>query len=206
MTSEMRKIVERGYDRGDYSSAFRANKEPSKIGKIFLDKLIRLIPENAKVLDLGSGVGIPFDKYLVDKKIKVTGIDISQKHVNLARKNVPKAKFIKGDFSKYHFKDRFEAIISFYAIFHIPREEHQELFSKMYGLLNQKGIILVTLGAKEYKYDVNPNFVGAPMAWSQYSANKYRIMLKKIGFKIIKATFEGTPKDQEYHFWVLAKK
>lgn len=206
MAPEMRKIVEKGYDRGNYSSAFRTSKKPNKMEKIFLDKLIQLIPKNAKVLDLGSGVGIPFDKYLVDNKIKVTGIDISQKHVNLAKKNVPKAKFIKGDFSRYNFKERFDAIISFYAIFHIPREEHHELFSKMYELLNKRGIILVTLGAKEYKYDVNPNFVGAPMAWSQYSANKYRIMLKKIGFKIIKATFEGTPKDQEYHFWVLAKK
>jgi len=202
----MRKIVEEGYDKGDYSSAFRIAKEPNQMEKYFLDKLIKLMPKNANVLDLGSGVGIPFDNYLVDNEIKVTGIDISQKHVNLAKKNVPKAKFIKGDFSDYNFKEKFDAIISFYAIFHIPREEHNKLFLKMYELLNHEGVILVILGAKGYKYYINPDFVGAPMAWSQYNAKEYEHMLRKIGFKIIETTFEGTPEDKEYHFWVLAKK
>lgn len=202
----MRKIVEKGYDKGDYSSAFRNDQSPNKMERFYLDKLIELLPENAKVLDLGSGLGIPFDRYLVERGMEVTGIDISKKHVNQAKKNVPEARFIKGDFSNYEFQEKFDAIISFYAIFHIPRDEHNDLFLKMYDSLNEKGLILLTLGAEGFEYDVNQNFVGVPMAWSQYSANQYEEMLKKIGFKIIEAEFEGTPQDREHHFWVLAKK
>jgi cyclopropane fatty-acyl-phospholipid synthase-like methyltransferase len=205
MVKDMRKVVEEGYDKGDYTSAYRMSKEPNKMEKFFLDKLIKLIPKNANVLDLGSGPGIPIDNYLVDKGIKITGIDISQNHVNLAKKNVPKAKFIKGDFSKYDFDEKFDAIISFYAIFHIPREEHQDLFLKIYDLLNDGGIILVTLGTSGTKYG-EEDWAGTTMAWSTYEPEEYKKMIKEAGFKILQTEFEGEPGDEEYHFWVLAKK
>ena len=45
MSKNMRKVVEEGYDKGDYTSAYRKNKEPNKMEKFFLDKLIGLIPK-----------------------------------------------------------------------------------------------------------------------------------------------------------------
>lgn len=206
MVKDMRQIVEEGYDKGDYVSAFRLSKELNKMERLFLDKLIKLIPKKANLLDLGSGPGVPIDKYLVDQGIKVTGIDLSQKHVNLAKKNVPKARFIKGDFSQYEFSEKFDAIISFYSIFHIPRKEHYDLFLKMYGLLNDGGIILVTLGTSGSEYGEEENWAGTKMAWSTYEPKEYKRIIKEIGFKILEAAFEGEPGDEEYHFWVLAKK
>ena len=44
----------------------------------FMEKLAKIIPEHAKVLDFGSGAGIPYDKYLVNQGFDVTGIDITQ--------------------------------------------------------------------------------------------------------------------------------
>lgn len=206
MTKDMKKLVEEGYDTGDYVSAFRLTKKPNMMEKSFLDKLIELIPKGGRVLDLGCGTGIPIDKYLVDKGIRVRGIDISQKHVNLAKRNVPSAEFVKGDFSEFDFDEKFDAIISFYAIFHIPREEHKDLFLKMYDLLNDNGVILVTLGTSGSEYGEEKDWAGATMAWSTYEPKEYKKIIKLVGFKILEATFEGEPGDDEYHFWVLAKK
>ena len=206
MTKDMRKIVEEGYERGDYVGAFRTTDKPNKMEERFLKKLFKLLPKNPTILDFGCGIGIPFDKWLVEHGCKVTGIDISQKHIGMAKKNVPKAKFIRGDFSKIEFKETFDAIISFYAIFHIPREEHKDLFLKMHSLLNEGGIILVTLGTSGSEYGEEKDWAGATMAWSTYEPKEYKKMIKDVGFTILEATFEGQPGDEEYHFWVLAQK
>jgi cyclopropane fatty-acyl-phospholipid synthase-like methyltransferase len=205
MAKSMRKIVEDGYDRGNYAGIFRFSDKPNKMEERFLKKLIRLLPKNPNILDFGCGVGIPFDKYLVENDCKVTGIDISQKHINEAKKNVPKAKFIKGDFSKIYFQENFDAIISFYAIFHIPKKEHKKLLLKIFGLLKKNGKILITLGTSK-GYSEENEWCGAKMAWSSYAPEKYKKLLDETGFKILESEFEGKKGDEEYHFWVLAQK
>ena len=200
----MRKIVKRDMKKEIMPALFDSNK-PNKMEESFLKKLLKLLPKNLHVLDFGCGIGVPFDKYLVEHGCKVTGVDISQKHINEAKKNVPKAKFIKGDFSKIDFQETFDAIISFYAIFHIPREEHKELFLKMADLLKSNGKILITLGTSG-GYGEEEEWCGAKMAWSTYDPDTYKKLLDETGFKILEATFEGQPGDEEYHFWVLAQK
>lgn len=207
MKKDIRKIVEEGYNNADYAGIFRVNAEPNEMELYFLKKLVDGVGAKADVLDLGCGIGLPFDKFLVDKNIKVTGIDISQKHIELSKKNVPQAKFIKGDFSAFDFgSKKFNGIISFYAIFHIPREEHRNLFIKMNRLLVENGIILVTLGTSGSEYGEEQNWCGAPMAWSTYDPQTYKQMLDESRFKILEDKFEGQPGDEEYHYWVLAQK
>lgn len=205
LSENMRKIVEEGYEKGDYAGVFRISDKPNKMEENFLKKLIHLLPKNPHILDFGCGIGFPFDKSLVDHHCKVTGIDISQKHIKKARKNVPDAKFIKGDFSKIDFKETFDAIISFYAIFHIPREEHKELFLNMAKFLKKEGKILITLGTSG-GYGEEESWCGAKMAWSSHKPEVYKKLLNETGFKILEATFEGNPGDEEYHFWVFAQK
>ncbi len=73
----------------------------------------------------------------------------------------------------------------------------------MNSLLKKEGYILITLGAKSMKYAVNPNFVGAPMAWSSYSVENNKKLVSKTGFKILMAVEDYRT---EKHLWLLAKK
>jgi ubiquinone/menaquinone biosynthesis C-methylase UbiE len=207
MNNNMRKLVEEGYEKGNYVSKFRTDPEPD--GKVlpFLEEFVELLPKGAKVLDMGCGTGIPFDRYLVEKEFEVTGVDFSQKHIELAKRNVPDAEFIKGDFSEIDFgEESFHAIVSFYAIFHIPRDEHKALFARMNKYLKKEGIILVTLGTSGSEYGIEEDWLGAPMAWSSYHPEKATEIISESGFRILKTFFEGDPGDDEYHFWVLAMK
>src|SRR5215472_16434588 len=112
MKNEMRRIVEAGYNHGDYVGAFRRQQTPNALEKHFLDKVLRLSGQSPAILELGSGTGIPIDKYLVEKGANVTGIDISQKHLAQARKNLRQAKFIHGDFSRIHLAGvSFDAVV-----------------------------------------------------------------------------------------------
>lgn len=205
---DIRKVVKEGYEKGAYVKTFRI--DTSKLSRFELNMLRELtkkLHKKSKILDLGCGIGAPYDNYFVKKGFDVTGVDFSKKHILMARKNVPKARFIEKDFTKVKFSYSFDAIVSFYAIFHIPRKENPKLFLKINKLLKPNGLILVSLGTGNEEYGEEKNWAGAKvMAWSTYSPEKYKEIIKKAGFNIIKSVFEGKPGDKEHHFWVLAKK
>jgi SAM-dependent methyltransferase len=207
MAGNMRRIVQDGYEKDDYDKVFRADPVLRPMEIEFLDLLIKHLPGNAKILDLGSGTGIPYDKYLAGKGLRVIGVDFSSKHISLAYKNVPEAEYILGDFSKVGFQpDSFEAIAAFYSIFHLPRSEHPVLFRKMHRWLKPAGRILLTLGTGDMECDEELNWLGAPMMWSSYPPEENLQILEKTGFAVRKSGYEGAPGDEEYHFWLLAEK
>lgn len=206
MTNDIRKVVKEGYEKGDYTGHFRTSSQPNEKEKKILDLLAARIPKIAKILDLGCGIGVPFDKYLADKGFKITGVDFALNHIVAAKKNVPSATFIEGDFSKTDFgSEHFHAIIAMYSVFHIPREEQQSLFNKMHDLLEGGGVILMTLGTSNTD-GLEENWAGAPMAWSNFDPATYKAMIAKAGFEITVSEYEGQPGDDEYHWWILAKK
>jgi SAM-dependent methyltransferase len=202
---DMRKIVEKGYDNSDYAGLWdRRTMKLCKTEKIFIDMLIKHIPARAEILDLGCGIGMPLDKHFLRKGYKITGIDISSKHIIEAKKNNPKGKYIHGDFSKYLLNQKFDAIISTYAIFHIPRTEHLKLFKKIHRLLEKEGIILVTMGVDDFRLVKSKKFIGKDMVWSSYDAKKNLLLIKKSGFDILLSLEDHNI--HEHHLWVLAKK
>lgn len=175
-------LVKQGYNKAaeNYSQQrdqFQNNK--------YLEKLIELLKPGATVLDIGCGAGVPIDRVLTDKGFRVIGIDISEKQIELAKRNTPKASFEVRDMSELKEGEyQVDAVISFYAIFHTPRETHQKLFDKINSFLPQGGLILITMGAGEYE-GVEDNFHGVEMFWSHYGAEKNTEIVENAGFKIL---------------------
>jgi len=203
-STRLRRVVRRGYEQGDYAGVFRKDDRLNETQRHFLSSLLYLLPVGATILDMGCGTGIPFDKYLEEHGCKVTGIDFCRKHLRQARVNVPKARFLYGDFSRVELSDKFNAVVSFYAVFHIPRDEHRNLFLKMYQTLRPGGLILLSLGNSAG--ETEEDFCGARMVWSSLSPATYESILGQIGFEVVMSDYEGKPGDAEYHFWVLARK
>lgn len=170
----------------------------------YLKKLVALLKPNSTILDIGCGAGLPIDKFFADKGHKVLGIDISGKQIGLARRNVPQGSFEVKDMSelkKGSFKA--DAVISFYAIFHIPREEHEALFKKINSFLPPDGLLLVTMGSNEWE-GVESNFHGVEMWWSHYGANKNRQIVESADFEIIFHDIDTS--NNEKHQIILARK
>ncbi len=74
----MRKIVEQGYDKGNYLKIYREKTGFRTLEKRFFKNICGQVPKNSKILDLGCGPGIPYDKYLAERGFQVLGIDISK--------------------------------------------------------------------------------------------------------------------------------
>jgi len=197
---DVKAIVMNGYDK--IASDYYKHRDLNKFDDL-LENFVDLIPKKAQVLDAGCGAGIPASRFLVDKGLTVTGIDISDSMLEMARNNVPNAVFLKKDMKELDFDENsFEGIISVYALFHIPKEDHSTIFEKFYDILKSGGILLINTSINES--EGISNFFGVPMFWSNYNPKKTLELVKSVGFSII---FEGVlVRGGEYQYWIFAKK
>ena len=147
MSDREKMIVRAGYDEiaeRYLTWSERVVNDPS--GR-FLNEFAGRLHDGARVLDLGCGAGIPSTRLLA-RRFEVLGVDISEAQIELARKNVPEATFVRDDFSDLAFPDEsFDGITAFYSISHVPRDEHACLFARAAGWLKPGGLFLATLGA-----------------------------------------------------------
>ena len=120
-------IVKSGYDRlGKLYTREREKADNWKEVKAFTSQL----PVKGRVLDAGSGTGIPIARYLVQNGFEVVGIDFSKEMVSVARENVPGATFQQMNMTALDLPpESFDGVISTYAIIHVPREAHAGIFN-----------------------------------------------------------------------------
>jgi len=172
-----------------------------------LNDFIERLPIHAKVLDAGCGAGIPISQML-SKHFNVIGVDFSEAQTELAKKNVPNATFLCEDMTKLNFQEHtFDGITSYYAIIHIPREEHQALLANFYRMLKPGGFSLLCLGAEHLIDDIDENYLGTRMYWSHYDTETYLKMLNHCGFSIIwSKRVEDETCEGAGHLFVLAQK
>ncbi len=205
-TRDPKQIVEVGYDRvaKDYANLEGDIRWPRMR---WLRKLLNLLEPCSRVLDIGCGSGDPADVE-ISKNHNVTGIDISKAQLSMARKNVPEGCFIHGDAASIEFPPAsFDAVISFYTLEHIPRNEHEAMLRNICQWLRQPGYLLISLEAGDYG-DVTGEWLGVPMFLSCYDPHTTKELVKKSAFDIIETAIE-TQVEQDHnipYLWILARK
>jgi len=169
----------------------------------YLEKLNTFLKPKSKILDIGCGAGVPIDKYFIEKGHNVIGIDISSEQIKLAKKNIPEGHFEIKDMS-FLKENEFtvNAVVSFYAIFHIPRERHSDILKKIYSFLPIGGLILITMGASEW--EGIEEFHGTKMFWSHYGPEKNTQLITDTGFEILSNEVDNS--SGEKHLIILARK
>lgn len=170
--------------------------------------LLEQLPENAPVLDLGCGNGLPSTLALANR-FAVTGVDFSERQIEAARKNVPEATFMVSDMSALDVPDcQFMAVTAYYSIIHLPREGQPELFRKIAGWLRPGGYLVTVLGATDSPGDVEPDWLGAPMFWSHYPPEVNCRMATDAGLEIITSELHTISEDGDlatFH-WLICRK
>lgn len=81
------------------------------------------LPEGARILDVCCGTGY-LAGLLVERGYRVTGVDVSERMVEYARRNVPAVEFHAADVCEFRVPGHFDAAVStFDSLNHLPRIE-----------------------------------------------------------------------------------
>ncbi len=196
------KLVEEGYN--EIASIYHS--ERGKFHSLIeLKEFVQLLSPGSKVIDFGCGAGVPLTRYLVDEGFSVIGVDISEEMLVLAKKHVPEATFIKSDMNEINFPDNtFDGLVSFYAIIHVPKEKHANLFKKFNRILKPEGTMLISLGWTEW--EAVEEYYGATMFWSHYGPEQSLVLVKEAGFEIIFEEVRERGGEKTYFILARAKK
>jgi SAM-dependent methyltransferase len=180
VTSCPKEIVAAGYDACSASYTAVRVSDPSPA----LTRLLEVLSPRARVLDIGCGAGVPVTTTLA-QTADVVGVDISPVQIKEARRNVPNGSFLVGDIMSQTFEpSSFDAIVSFYALFHLPRDEHRPLLDRIAIWLRPGGHLLLTVADADHPGYTEPDFFGATMYWSHFEAGWYASVLRELGFVV----------------------
>src|SRR5918999_3991661 len=117
---------------------------PHKEGQLAAGEwLIERLRPGARVLDVGCGTGIPTARQLADAGCDVTGIDASEGMLELARREVPGATFLRLDLAEVPEVGRsrggFDAIVAFFSLLMLPRTKIPAALRRLHDRLEPGG-------------------------------------------------------------------
>ncbi|WP_447980118.1 class I SAM-dependent methyltransferase [Candidatus Nitrospira bockiana] len=151
--------------------------------KPYVDRFLDLVEPGAHLLDLGCGTGTPIARYLLDRGHRVTGVDSSREMLRLARMNCPEADLIAGDLSAIDLSHRYDGIVAWDSIFHVPRAQHGTLFHQMHEWVRPGAPVLLSVGGREDEF-IAPMFE-VDFFYSGHAPDVSAALLREAGFEIL---------------------
>lgn len=205
-SNDPKQVVARGYDQVAEAYA-RLEEEGAEWPRMrWLRKLLNRLEPGSSVLDLGCGSGDPADVEIA-KTHQVTGVDISETQIRLAKINVPTERFIHSDLGSVAFPvESFDAVISFYTLEHLPRDEHRNVFERIAQWLKAGGYFLLCTEANE-SAGVQAEWLGVSMFFSFFDSETLKHLIQEVGFEILEAATETQLEGghEVSYLWVLAQ-
>lgn len=141
-----------------------------------------------KILDLGCGMG-HYSKYMHNKGFNVTGIDISEGMLNIAKETNNNIEFIEGDVCDLSIlgNRKFDGIVLAYVLQHLSKEEVNSLFKQISNHLEPGAKILLFLregnSIVEEVEPINPKF---KYVINEYNKEEIEALLVNNGWEVTK--------------------
>jgi len=97
-------------------------------------------------LDIGCGAGGRMVRLLESHAFQVTGLDCSEKMLAIAHLQHPAGTWIHGDIINWKTSERFDLILAWDSIFHVPLDLQEHVLHSMCSMLKKDGILLYSFG------------------------------------------------------------
>lgn len=192
--------IARAYDA--ISAIYLRNREMLKSGR-HVRQLLKYLPKQSTILDLGCGAGVPVDDLLLKAGHHVIGIDISREQIKLARKHCPAGEYLVRDIADLHQGEyQVEGVVAMYSMFHLSRSKQGAVVKTIASFLSASGMFLVTMGDRAFEGE--HTLYGAKLWSSQYGTEKNREIITEAGFDIVSESIDTS--GGERHQVLLCKK
>jgi len=182
------------------ASGFAEMRDSFSTEQKYIDLLIDHLKPNANILDVGCGSGFPIASYLIEHGFQVTGVDSSKKLLKIAEDKCPLMQPIFGDIRSVGINQKFDAIVEWWCLFHLPKEDHAKMIARFASWLKKGGILEFTTGDSEYQ-ESSSTMLNQELNFYSLNPDIYEKYLKDNGFKLLLRE-----SDQEQHLVWLAKR
>lgn len=206
MSDDLTAMVSRGYD--SIGAAYHDWSHASQVRLRFVDEVLDRLPAGSRIVDLGCGPGDPAAR-LLSARHRVLGVDLSRVQLELARRTAPSATLVQADMTRFALRPgSVDAVVSYYALGHLPADRHRPLLTAAAGWLRAGGLLLTSapLGAGD---EVKESWLGVPMFFGGIGEEATLATLRAAGMRVESA--ERVPEDEgggrtvEF-LWVTATK
>jgi len=131
----------------DYATVFRDPLAESPLDRAVFAGFAGLVGEGAEVADLGCGPG-RVTRYLASLGLSVSGLDLSESMLAIARRENPGLRFERGSMLELDLPDgALAGVVSWYSSIHTPVDQLPSLFTEFRRVLAPGGHLLVAFQA-----------------------------------------------------------
>src|SRR5690606_7543385 len=125
--------------------------------------------------------------------------------LEIAKSNeIKNTQFLLSDFFNFDSNERFDGIIAWDSLFHFTKQRQNDIYDKVYRLLNPGGFFLFTHGKEENEH-VDEMF-GEQFYYSSLSKDFVLDLMSQIGFEL-EYSIENFVEGRDHRDWVvLARK
>ncbi|MBT1702489.1 class I SAM-dependent methyltransferase [Chryseosolibacter indicus] len=118
----------------------------SEYGLAQVKRAIRYCKNHGTALDVGCGSGGRITTELLKEGFKITGIDVSESMISIAKANHPDVDFVVGDICTWQSEKKYDLIVAWDSLFHLPFKMHVPVLTKLCNMLERGGILIHTFG------------------------------------------------------------
>lgn len=170
--------------------------------KVWLDRMLALLPDQANVLDLGCGSGKPLATYLIEQGCAITGVDSSELMLQMARANFPEQMWLQADMRQFNLAQKFDAILAWDSFFHLTQDDQRQMFAQFARHAKQGTILMFTSGHAHG--EAIGELFGEPLYHASLAPEEYRHLLAQYGFEVLNMVVED-PECTEHTVWLARK-
>ncbi|HEY3708921.1 MAG TPA: class I SAM-dependent methyltransferase [Amycolatopsis sp.] len=174
-------------------------------------ELLAVLPEQARVLDIGSGTGRPVAADLTAAGHRVTGLDVSAEMVRIAREQVPGAEFRQVDVREFDSAEgSWDAVCAFFPFLQMPRADTEGVLAAIARWLVPGGRFSLITVPHDIE-DVPVDFLGHPVRITSFAADDLVARVRVAGLEVVGTRSELVAPDQpgaepEEHLLITARK
>lgn len=162
-------------------------KDTNTIDNVKIETYIKLLPQRAKILDIGAGFGKDVN-YFCSKGLECIGIDFCDEFIQKSKELYSNVRIIKMNFLDIDFPENtFDGLWSRGALFHISKNDFNQVIRILSNILKPNGVFYIQLIAGNQ--DAMLERVGSvesPAHYSYYTKDELKEIMNKYNFEFEK--------------------
>lgn len=173
----------------------------SDYGVSQVEKALSFRPGGGRALDVGCGSGGRIVRALQQKDYRITGLDVSSDMIKLASSHHPDERFMHEDICVWDTTDRYDLIVAWDSIFHLPYHKQEPVLTKLCRILGDGGVFVYSFGNVNGEH--TDEWHGDTYYYSSIGINENVRLLIENGLTVLHLEMDQYP---EKHVYVIAKK